>query len=51
MEECFNYIFDRKILLKLKEKFHRIMVRPKMYGEEYWAVKSQQKHKLIVVVL
>ncbi|XP_070036761.1 uncharacterized protein [Nicotiana tomentosiformis] len=38
---------DRKVPLKLKGKFYRVMVRPAiLYGAEYWPVKNYHIQKM-----
>ena len=42
-----GFIYDKKVLLKLKGKFYRTGIRPDIfYDTECWAAKGEHEHKL-----
>ena len=49
MEECFWCLVYRRIPLRLKEKFYKMVIRSTMlYGTKCWAIKKQHVRKINV---
>jgi hypothetical protein len=45
--QIYDILYDKKVLNKLKDKFHQTTIRPVMiYNAEYWATKGQHIQKM-----